>query len=78
VVSVVVGVGCRDHSSSSTRWLTMTLFGLRWEILVGISRRSVALVEKMHFVLRVSAFKADDTDRLREGVEMVVVGRWHR
>jgi len=77
VVAGLVGMRCGDRSLSSARWLTTASFGLRWEILVGISRRLLALVENLHFVPWLSAFKADDTNRLRENVEVVIVGSWH-
>jgi len=31
----------------------------------------------MHFVLRALTFRAGDINRVKEGVEMVVVGNWH-
>jgi len=77
VVLGLVGVGAGDHSSSSVHWLMMASFELHLEILVGISCKSVALVEKMHFVLWALTFRAGDINRVKEGVEMVVVGNWH-
>ncbi len=77
VVLGLIEVRCRDCSSLLAYWLMTASCRLHWEILVGISCRLVALVENLHFVPWLLAFKADDTDRLREDVEVVIVGSWH-